>query len=105
MKYHWKDAGEEWSEPWGTSEAQWSEAIFPRIRDCLPAKIILEIGAGFGRWSHFLKEHCEEIWLVDRVEECVQACRARFATDARVKCFLNDGRSLSILPDASIDFV
>src|SRR2546423_9377159 len=102
MKYDWKDAGEEWSAPWGTSEAQWSGAILSRIRDCLPAETILEIGAGFGRWSHFLKSHCQELWLVDRVDECVEACRARFAADPRVRCFLNDGRSLSRLPDDSI---
>src|SRR6266852_9871119 len=37
MKYDWKDAGEEWSEPWGSSAAQWSGTILPRIRDFLPA--------------------------------------------------------------------
>jgi SAM-dependent methyltransferase len=42
---------------------------------------------------------------VDRVAECIEACRRRFAGDAHVHCELNDGRSLSILPDASVDFV
>ena len=104
MKYDWKDAGEEWSEPWGTSAVQWSGAILPRIRDCLPAATILEIGSGFGRWTHYLRDHGKMIWAVDRVEECVDACRERFRGDDRVKCCLNDGRSLSMLPDASIDF-
>src|SRR5205085_5081421 len=61
MKYEWKDAGEEWSEPWGTSAAQWSGAILPRIRDCLPTGTILEIAAGFGRWTHYLKDYCQEL--------------------------------------------
>ena len=105
IKYDWSQAGEEWSEPWGSSAAQWSGAILPRIRDCLPAETILEIASGFGRWTHYLKDHCQNLWAVDRVEACVEACRERFAADARVHCHLNDGRSLSILPDASVDFV
>ena len=50
MKYDWKEAGEEWSQPWGSSAAQWAGTIFPRIRECLPADTILEIAPGFGRW-------------------------------------------------------
>jgi SAM-dependent methyltransferase len=105
MKYDWKDAGEEWSEPWGGSAAQWSGTILPRIRDCLPAPTILEIAPGFGRWSHYLKDYCQELWLVDASSECVEACRQRFAGEPHVRCYLNDGRSLSMIPDASVDFV
>lgn len=105
MKYDWKDAGEEWSAPWGNSAAQWTEAILPRIRDCLPAETILEIGSGFGRWTQYLKDQCHELWAVDRAERCIAESRRRFAGDAHVRCVVNDGRSLSILPDASIDFV
>ena len=104
-KYDWKDAGEEWSEPWGNSAAQWSSTILPRIRDCLPTGTILEIAPGFGRWTHYLKDHCQELWAVDASTECVEACRRRFAAESRVRCFLNDGRSLSMIPDASVDFV
>jgi ubiquinone/menaquinone biosynthesis C-methylase UbiE len=104
-KYDWKDAGEEWSEPWGNSAAQWFGAILPRIRDCLPAETILEIAPGFGRWTHYLKDHCQNLWAVDRVAECIDACRRRFANDSHVRCELNDGHSLSMLPDASVDFV
>jgi SAM-dependent methyltransferase len=105
MKYDWKDAGEEWSEPWGSSAAQWSGAILPRLRGCLPAATILEIGAGFGRWTHYLRNHCERLLVLDRKEECIAACRERFSGDKRLTHFVNDGRSLSMLPDESIDFV
>jgi hypothetical protein len=105
MKYDWKDAGEEWSAPWGTSAAQWFGSILPRIRDCLPTGTILEIAPGFGRWTHYLKDYCQELWIVDRVDECIEACRRRFAADSHVRCYLNDGLSLSMVPDASIDFV
>ena len=104
-KYDWKEAGEEWSEPWGSSEAQWFGAILPRIRDCLPAETILEIAPGFGRWTHYLKDHCQNLWAIDRVAECIEACRQRFAENSHVHCELNDGRSLAIVPNASVDFV
>jgi SAM-dependent methyltransferase len=105
MKYDWKDAGEEWSAPWGTSAVQWERAILPRIHDYLPTGTILEIAPGFGRWTHYLKEYCRELWIVDRIDECIEACRQRFAADPHVRCYVNDGRSLSMIPDASVDFV
>jgi len=104
-KYDWKDAGEEWSEPWGSSAAQWSGTILPRIRDCLPTTTILEIAPGFGRWTHYLKDYCQELWAVDASGECVEACRQRFAAEPHVRSYLNDGRSLSMIPDSSVDFV
>ncbi len=80
MKYDWKEAGEEWSAPWGSSAAQWAGTISPRIRDCLPTGTILEIAPGFGRWTHYLKDYCQDRWIVDRSSECIEACRQRFAT-------------------------
>ncbi|MBV9010387.1 MAG: class I SAM-dependent methyltransferase, partial [Verrucomicrobia bacterium] len=105
MKYDWSNAGEEWSQPWGNSEAQWRYTILPRIAPYLPAKTILEIAPGFGRWTHFLRDYCRQLWVVDRAADCIEACRRRFASDARVRCFANDGHSLSMIPDNSVDFV
>jgi len=105
MPYDWTNAGEEWSAPWGSSAAQWSGAILPRIRNCLPAPTILEIGAGFGRWTHYLRDHCETLIAVDRIDQCVNACRQRFQDDPRVRCALNDGRSLPMVANDSIDFI
>ena len=105
MAYDWKNAGGEWSAPWGSSAAQWSGAILPRIQNCLLASTILEIGAGFGRWTHYLREHCDRLIAVDQIDQCVAACRHRFQDDPRVRCFLNDGRSLSMIAPGSIDFV
>ena len=105
MKYDWKEAGEEWSEPWGSSQAQWNGTILPRIRDYLPTGTILEIAPGFGRWTHFLNDYCQELWAVDKSTECIEACRQRFASIPHVRCCLNDGLSLSMIPDGSVDFV
>jgi SAM-dependent methyltransferase len=105
MKYQWKDAGEEWSERWGTSAAQWDGTILPRIKGYLPAPTILEIGPGYGRWTHYLKDYCERLYVVDRAAECIEACRTRFAADPRVAGYVNEGGSLAMIPDRSIDFV
>ena len=105
MKYDWKERGEEWSEPWGSSAAQWAGTIFPRIRECLPTSTILEIGPGFGRWTHYLKDYCDELWAVDKSSECIEACQQRFSSYSNIRCVSNDGRSLSMISDSSVDFV
>ena len=47
---------------------------------------------------------CEHLWIVDPAAECIEACRGRFAARPRMRCYANDGRSLSMFPDESIDF-
>ena len=103
--YDWSQAGEEWSGPWGSSAAQWYGAIYPRIHECLPAGTILEIAPGFGRWTHYLKDLCENMHLVDFSEECINACRRRFGVQQRFSYHVNDGTSLAMIPDRSIDFI
>jgi SAM-dependent methyltransferase len=103
--YEWIAAGEEWSEPWGGSAPQWFGSILPRIQAALPAETILEIGSGFGRWSHFLRQHCHHLHLVDPDPQCMDACRRRFSSDAAVSFHLNQGDSLETIPDGSIGFI
>jgi ubiquinone/menaquinone biosynthesis C-methylase UbiE len=103
--YQWADAGEEWSSDWGGSDAQWFAALLPRIHPFLPAGTILEIAPGYGRWTHYLKNHCEELMIVDLAENCIRACQQRFAAESKISYHLNDGRSLAMIPDNSIDFV
>jgi hypothetical protein len=103
--YEWIAAGEEWSEPWGGSAPQWFGSILPRIHACLPAETIIEIASGFGRWSNYLKDHCRQLHLVDPAADCIDACRSRFAGDPRISCHVNDGRSLGMIANSSIDFV
>jgi SAM-dependent methyltransferase len=103
--YEWIQAGEEWSQPWGGSAAQWFGSILPRIQACLPATAILEIGSGFGRWSHFLRQHCRHLHLVDPDPQCMDACRRRFGSVPEIGFHLNQADSLEMIPDGSIDFI
>ncbi|HLH26162.1 MAG TPA: class I SAM-dependent methyltransferase [Chloroflexota bacterium] len=102
--YNWPQGGDEWSSFWGGADAQWYNTIVPRIHAFLPATAILEIAPGFGRWSHFLKDYCERLVLVDISEKCIQACRERFNDFAHLEYHVNDGRSLSFIDDGCIDF-
>ena len=103
--YEWIAAGEEWSEPWGGSAGQWFGSILPRIQAALPAETIVEIGSGFGRWSHYLREHCRQLHLVDPDTRCMEACQQRFAADPKVKFYRNEGDSLAGISDGSVDFI
>ena len=103
--HDWTQQGEEWSEVWGGSEAQWFGAILPRIHAFVPTGTILEIAPGFGRWTTYLKRYCANLAVVDLAEECIKACRQRFASDSHISYYVNDGKSLAMIQDKSIDFV
>src|ERR1051326_3685359 len=103
--YDWAAGGNEWSAPWGGVEAEWFGTIFPRVHSFLPAGTILEIAPGFGRWTHYLKEHCERLVLVDISEKCIAACKSRFSSTPEITYHVNDGKSLEMIADNSIDFV
>lgn len=103
--YVWEEAGEEWSVPWGGSAPQWHGSILPRIADWLPASNILEIAPGFGRWTYYLQEHCEQLVLVDLSATCIEACEQRFAEKSNFRFHVNDGKSLAMVEDDSVDFV
>ncbi len=104
-RYAWPADGDEWSARWGGSESQWFGAIYPRIHAFLPAATILEIAPGYGRWTQYLKEYSERLVLVDLNPNCIDRCRQRFASSPKLEYHVNDGKALSMIADASIDFV
>jgi SAM-dependent methyltransferase len=104
-EYDWSQRGDEWSEVWGDSDALWHTTLWPRIRAFLgTAETVLEIAPGFGRLTQFLKLHCRRLVVVDLAEPCVAACRERFRDDNHIDYFTNDGRSLPMIANRSIDF-
>lgn len=103
--YDWHACGEEWSNPWGTSRAQWFATILPRVGTFLPARNVLEIGPGFGRFTQFLLPEAEAFCGVDISEKCVKACSERFAGSPHARFFQNDGQSLECVTGSSLDLV
>lgn len=103
-EYPWEQQGDEWSRAWGGVHMQWYGAILPRIKAFVPTGTILEIAPGFGRWTQFLKELCGALIAVDLSEKAITACRQRFASNPNVTLYVNDGKSLDMVPDGTIDF-
>jgi SAM-dependent methyltransferase len=102
-RWDWSAAGEEWSEWWGGTPALWFGALLPRIHAFLPAETILEIGPGYGRWTQYLKDLCARLLIVDLAERCIEHCRRRFGDASNIEYYLNDGRSLEMVADSSVD--
>jgi ubiquinone/menaquinone biosynthesis C-methylase UbiE len=103
--YNWLNRGDEWSASWGGPFMQWYGTIFPRIKAHVPANSILEIACGYGRWTQYLKDLCQHLTVIDLSEECIHACKQRFLEFSHIEYHVNDGRSLDMIPDGSIDFV
>lgn len=101
----WPDEGESWSAWWGDTAALWYGAILPRIHAFVPTGTILEIAPGYGRWTHYLESLCDRLILVDLAERCIDHCRQRFGESDHIEYFVNDGRSLEMIADRSVDFV
>lgn len=103
--YDWTANGNEWSSAWGGSAAEWFGTLLPRIHPSIPVDTILEIAPGYGRWTHHLKDYCERLIVVDLALKCIEGCKERFSSSSNITYHVNDGRSLEMIPDESIDFV
>lgn len=103
--YDWKDKGNEWSSPWGGSDAMFFATLMPRLASVLPATDLLEIAPGHGRCTDNLLRFCRHYRGVDLSEQCVSFCRSRFQGRDDAKFFQNDGRSLSVVADQHFDLV
>jgi SAM-dependent methyltransferase len=104
-RYDWSAQGDEWSDTWGGVPYQWWTTLWPRLQGYLPARRILEIAPGYGRWTHFLRDLCDELVIVDIAPRAIEHCRERFAGDNRIRAFVNDGCSLAMVAERSIDVI
>jgi ubiquinone/menaquinone biosynthesis C-methylase UbiE len=102
-EYDWPQRGDEWSEDWGSPRAQWEGCLFPRIFPFLRGRV-LEIAPGHGRWTQFLQAHCTSLIGIDLVPSAVKQCQQRFIDHANLEFQVNDGLTLPMVDDVSIDF-
>jgi SAM-dependent methyltransferase len=103
--YDWPSEGDEWSGPWGDADSQWRATLLPRVWPFLPSKTVLEIAPGYGRWSQYLIGASKKYIGVDLAESCVEKCRERFKDADHAEFHANDGKSLAVVEDDSIDFL
>jgi SAM-dependent methyltransferase len=102
--YPWPEDGGEWSHHWGGVDAQWHSTLLPRIRKFLPARRVLEIAPGRGRWSRYLIPEAEAYDGVDFAPECIAFCRQQFEGAGHARFHVNDGQSLPMIAAESVDF-
>ena len=106
-EHPWEREGHEWS-PGGTAaggEMLWWRGLLPRIHAHVPTGSALEIGPGFGRWTQHLLGLSTHLTIVDLTERCIDHCRRRFGAYPHLECWTNDGESLDMIADGSLDFV
>jgi len=101
----WVGHGDNWSSPFGNTDAMWWFALRPRLQRYLPVDTILEIAPGKGRWTEYLRHMCRSLLAVDLSETCIATCKQRFADATNITYMVNDGRSLDIARDKSVDLV
>lgn len=106
-EYTWPINGDEWSSGWGGSKSQWHSMIYPRIHKYIEERniCILEIAPGYGRWTNFLKDFSKQLDIVDLSVNCINACKKRFEKEDNILYHVNDGKSLEMIQDNSLDFV
>ncbi len=99
--YDWSAGGEEWtiSPEWRRSVVE--DLMLPRLPD---NAVVLEIGAGAGRWSAVLVSVARELILTDISERAIAFCRARFVNEANVRFCVTDA-GLPEIGDGAVDFV
>ncbi|MFN0206361.1 MAG: class I SAM-dependent methyltransferase [Planctomycetota bacterium] len=102
-EHDWSDLGEVW-----TPHAEWKLDILKWTleRYLKPGMRVLELGPGGGRWTHeILKYNPSRLVLVDLAEKCIELCKQRFSDISNIEYYLNDGRSIPVVADKSIDLI
>jgi ubiquinone/menaquinone biosynthesis C-methylase UbiE len=109
-EHHWSRDGDEWdgqAQFSGVTYEDWKNAlvetfILPNVN---PDSSVLEIAPGHGRWSEIIAGRCQALTLVDLSPSCIEFCRNRLSDYHHVQYHVTDGKSLSEVPDSSIDFL
>jgi ubiquinone/menaquinone biosynthesis C-methylase UbiE len=106
--YDWPADGDEWNGQaahCGQDYALWKRALIdhflvPRLQ---PQATLLEIGPGHGRWARHIAGRCAMFYLADLSTSCLEYCR-QLLGDQGLAYIPTNGRSLTGVPDASVDF-
>jgi len=100
----WDRDGEEWSDSFGGTDTLWKKYIYGDIKEYLSGNV-LEIACGHGRMTEKLLQNEIEYTGIDLNQNCVDRCKERFVDYSNVNFIVNDGISLNMVGDKSIDLV
>lgn len=100
--YSWTRGENEW-----TQSEEWKNSLIEHVmlENIPPGNVVVEIGPGFGRWTRKLVEISRRLIAVDVTEKCIAHCKKLFAENENVEFHINDGRSLDVVADDSVDYV
>jgi len=100
----WERSEEKWSGKFGGTDKLWDTYIFNDIKPFLSGDV-LEIGVGQGRMTEKLLQYDINFIGVDLNESCIEYCKNKFSDNKNVLFYTNDGLSLSMIEDNSINFI
>ena len=107
-RHTWALAGDEWNgmaRYCGQPYDDWKSSLAATfLLPYIDGADVLEIAPGKGRWSEFMAAQARSLTLVDINENCLDACRQRFASRKNLTYQLGDGLHLPGNSD-TIDFV
>jgi len=98
-----EDSGDEWSSRFGTTENLYAQILKNEVENYCKGDG-LEIAPGWGRITEYLIPNCNSLSIVDLNEHCIAKCANRFGKKIKAY-YVNDGKSLTSVPDSSLDFI
>lgn len=66
---------------------------------------VLEIGIGIGKWVPYLQEIAGKYIGIDLTDISIEICNKNFSQFPNVQFFKNDGKTLPMVADGSVDFI
>lgn len=109
--YDWSRGGEEW-----TNDARSLRAIDPgewknrlvtemMLKYIRPGSVVLEMGAGAGRWTRILAQRCSRVLAADISEVALNNCKKNLADYQNIQYLLVGNGLPDEIPDESVDFI
>jgi SAM-dependent methyltransferase len=101
--------GDEWNDPVQRGMEAKEGEFLKRLDEQVFApflgmpEVILEIGAGGGRFTEILLPKCRKIIASDVAPTMLKLMRQRFGENPKIEYLLLDGKGLSGVPSASVD--
>ncbi len=104
-----KYLGDEWNQPDEIGIDVAADAIVPTLDEKVfqpflgTCNVILEIGAGAGRFTEILFPKCQKVIASDTSPSMLALLKGRFSGQPKLECLLLDGLGLRPIQDQSID--
>lgn len=104
-----KYLGDEWNRPEFMGIDAPVDLIVPYLDEKIltpfmgSCEVLLEIGAGGGRFTEVLLPKCNKLIAADTSTTMIKLLQQRFAPNTKIEYLLLDGRGLSPIPDKSVD--